>query len=71
VLSVPYGFLNDEWMHRTNWSLGGGGASYNRPFGKRLVFDGELASRYLTSPSLRRHRSAAHAKRKLHQGDVT
>ena len=43
VLSVPYGFMNDEWMHRTNWSLGGGGASYNKPFGKLLVFDGEVA----------------------------
>ena len=30
VLSVPYGFINDGWMHRTNWSLGGGGASSRR-----------------------------------------
>jgi len=42
ALSVPYGFMNDAWMHRANWTLGGE-TSYRNPFGKLLVFDGEVA----------------------------
>jgi hypothetical protein len=42
VLCTNYGFLNDSWMHRVNWTLGGG-ASYKNPFGKLLVFDAAYA----------------------------
>jgi hypothetical protein len=41
-LCTNYGFLSDAWMHRVNWTLGGG-ISYKNPFGKLLVFDAETA----------------------------
>jgi len=41
-LCTNYGFLSDSWMHRVNWTLGGG-ISYKSPFGKLLVFDANLA----------------------------
>jgi len=42
ALCTNYGFLSDSWMHRVNWTLGGG-TSYKTPFGKLLVFDADHA----------------------------
>jgi len=51
-VNVPFGFLDDSWMHRASWTLGGvesstkypfGNTFYKSPFGKLLVFDGDVA----------------------------
>jgi hypothetical protein len=43
TMTANFDFLSDAWMHRSNWTLGGGGSDYKSPFGKLMVFDGGTA----------------------------
>jgi hypothetical protein len=38
LMTASFNFLSDSWMHRANWTLGGG-VNYKSPFGKLIVFD--------------------------------